>query len=178
MEKPICRAERAARSLPLQTKEEKQILTYKSLYVDWLFFHFLWEPRTEYRKMLSPSLNKKFFFSPKSVDLVSLSAGGSRGGARGAQVLPPLFLDQTEAWRAENFFFSRPGSLPPLSVIWRSGSATGYYLKNETTQISVHRARESDKFSLRIYPLWSVYYFLSWAASPYSLGVKEKWDHS
>ena len=41
-----------------------------------------------------------------------ISSGGSRGGARGAQA-PPLFLDQTEAQRAENFFFGhRP---PPLS---------------------------------------------------------------
>ena len=41
-------------------------------------------------------------------------SGGFRGGARGAQTAPPrpLFLDQTEAQRAEkNFFGDRP---PPL----------------------------------------------------------------
>ena len=37
----------------------------------------------------------------------------SRGGARGARPSPPLFLDQTEAQRAEKEFFWRPG--PPLS---------------------------------------------------------------
>ena len=38
-------------------------------------------------------------------------SGGSRGRARGA--LPPLFLDQTEARRAEKNFFKMPP--PPLS---------------------------------------------------------------
>ena len=37
-------------------------------------------------------------------------SGGSRGGARGGQ--PPLFLDQTEAQRAEKNLF---GDCPPLS---------------------------------------------------------------
>ena len=35
---------------------------------------------------------------------VDPNSDGSSGGAHGAQV-PPLFLDQTEAWRAEKFFF-------------------------------------------------------------------------
>ena len=56
-------------------------------------------------------------------------SGVSRGGARGAR--PPLFLDQTEARRAEKKFFSRPPPSPYLRV-WmtgpppylRSGSAT------------------------------------------------------
>ena len=39
------------------------------------------------------------------------TSGGSRGGARGAR--PPVFLDQTEAQRAEKKLFWRPGS--PLS---------------------------------------------------------------
>ena len=60
-------------------------------------------------------------------------SGGFRGGARGAQTAPPrpLFLDQTEAQRAEkNFFGDRPP--PPAYLrVWitpllisRSGSAT------------------------------------------------------
>ena len=32
-------------------------------------------------------------------------SGGSRGGARGAHLPPPLSLDQTEARRAEKIFF-------------------------------------------------------------------------
>ena len=35
---------------------------------------------------------------------VDPNSDGSRGGAHGARV-PFLFLDQTEAWRAEKFFF-------------------------------------------------------------------------
>ena len=38
-----------------------------------------------------------------------ISSGGSRGGAR----VPRLFLDQTEARRAEKILFWRPG--PPFS---------------------------------------------------------------
>ena len=42
-------------------------------------------------------------------------SGGFRGGDRGAQTPPgPLFLDQTEAQRAEkNFFGDRPPLPPP-----------------------------------------------------------------
>ena len=52
---------------------------------------------------------------------VDPNSDGSRGGAHGARV-PRLFLDQTEAWRAEKFFFwdrappvltSGPGDRPP-----------------------------------------------------------------
>ena len=43
------------------------------------------------------------------------SSGGSKGGARWAQA-SPLFLDQTEAWRAEKFFFwDQPPTPFPLS---------------------------------------------------------------
>ena len=41
---------------------------------------------------------------------VDPNSGGCRGGAKGARV-PPLFLDQTEAWRAKNSFFE---TVPPL----------------------------------------------------------------
>ena len=45
---------------------------------------------------------------------IVLINGGSRGGTRG--VRPPLFLDQTEARRAEkNFYKTRP---PPYLRIW------------------------------------------------------------
>ena len=45
----------------------------------------------------------------------ALVSGGSSGRARGGGggAWPPLFLDQTEARRAEKIFFFRPG--PPLS---------------------------------------------------------------
>ena len=57
---------------------------------------------------------------------VACTSGGSRRGARG----PPLFLDQTEARRAEKKFFET--SPPPHLRVWmtgpplirRSGSAT------------------------------------------------------
>ena len=45
--------------------------------------------------------------------MITLLSGGSRGGARGGRG-PPLFLDQTEARRAENFF-GDPRPPPPLS---------------------------------------------------------------
>ena len=54
-------------------------------------------------------------------------SGGFRGGARGAQTPPgPLFLDQTEAQRAEkNFLGDRPPRLskgldnpPPYLKVW------------------------------------------------------------
>ena len=50
------------------------------------------------------------------------SDDNSEGGTRGARV-PPLFLDQNEAQRAEKTFFEATPPPPPL--IWRSGSATG-----------------------------------------------------
>ena len=39
--------------------------------------------------------------------------GGSRGGGRGGGGRPPLFLYQTEAWRAEKTFWRPPP--PPFS---------------------------------------------------------------
>ena len=65
-------------------------------------------------------------------NLFFLTSGGSRGGARGAHP-PLLFLDQTEAQRAEKYFFE-DHPLPPClriwmtgpPLIWRSGSATAY----------------------------------------------------
>ena len=47
-------------------------------------------------------------------------SGGSRGGP-GGPTPHPLFLDQTEARRAEKHFFQTA----PHSLIWRSGFATG-----------------------------------------------------
>ena len=38
------------------------------------------------------------FFAEKSLISIAIVSGGSRGG-------PPLFLDQTEARKAENIFF-------------------------------------------------------------------------
>ena len=49
--------------------------------------------------------------------VTKLSSGGSRGGAR-----PPLFLDQTEARRAEKKMLGE--TVPPLPPISRSGSGT------------------------------------------------------
>ena len=84
--------------------------------------------------VISPSESKVSIFyceRPKSM----WYSGGSRGGARMALV-PLLFLDQTEAWRAKkNFFFLRPACLisgcgwpphptPPNPLICRSGSTT------------------------------------------------------
>ena len=43
-------------------------------------------------------------------------SGRSRGGARGTQA-PPLFLDQTEAQRAEKNFFGDPPP-PPYLTVW------------------------------------------------------------
>jgi len=40
-----------------------------------------------------------------------VNGGGSRGGARGSR--PPLFLDQTEAQKAENFFWIPAPTHPP-----------------------------------------------------------------
>ena len=53
---------------------------------------------------------------------------GSRGGAR-ASPPPHLFLDQTEARRAEKKFFETapPPSLPPYLRVWMTGPPT--YLK-------------------------------------------------
>ena len=55
-------------------------------------------------------------------------SGGFRGGARGAQTAPPrpLFLDQTEAQRAEKNFFGAPpprlskglDNPPPYLKVW------------------------------------------------------------
>ena len=42
-------------------------------------------------------------------------SGGSRGGARGGRPPTILFLDQTEARRAEIIFFVVRASPPPLS---------------------------------------------------------------
>ena len=47
-----------------------------------------------------------------------IQSGGSRGGARGGPA-PPLFLDQTEARRAEKFF-GRPAP-PPYVRVWITG---------------------------------------------------------
>ena len=44
------------------------------------------------------------------------TSGGSRGGASGGPAPPPLFLDQTEARKAEKIIFHRPGPSPYLSV--------------------------------------------------------------
>ena len=46
---------------------------------------------------------------------------------------PPLFLFQTEAWRAEKFFETAPPPSqglddPPPPLIWRSGSAAAIEL--------------------------------------------------
>ena len=64
-------------------------------------------------------------------NLVFLTSGGSRGGARGAP--PLLFLDQTEAQRAEKYFFGDHPSPPsqdlddwPPPFSEGSGSATAY----------------------------------------------------
>ena len=43
------------------------------------------------------------------LNLDMISSGGSRGGAGGGGRLPPLFLDQTEARRAEKSFFDGSG---------------------------------------------------------------------
>ena len=45
----------------------------------------------------------------KEVDPNSDGSSGGAHGAHGARV-PPLFLDQTEAWRAKNSFFE---TVPP-----------------------------------------------------------------
>ena len=50
---------------------------------------------------------------------------GSRGGARASP--PHLFLDQTEARRAELFLRPPPPSLPPYLRVWMTGPPT--YLK-------------------------------------------------
>ena len=74
---------------------------------------------------------KKKLFENKRHHLVS--SGGPRGRTRGAP-LPPLFLDQTEARRAEKFFGDRfpyygvwmaNPPPPPPPVISRSGTGTG-----------------------------------------------------
>ena len=44
-------------------------------------------------------------------------SGGPRGGSRGGR--PPLFLDQTEARRAEKNLFGDP--LPPYLRVWMIG---------------------------------------------------------
>ena len=46
-------------------------------------------------------------------------SGGSREGARGRGGGPPLFLDQTEAQRAEKNLFG--DSLPPYLRVWMIG---------------------------------------------------------
>ena len=45
------------------------------------------------------------------------------GGAQGTQPAP-LFLDQSEAWRAEKKILETPPPPPPPPLIWSSGSAT------------------------------------------------------
>ena len=45
-------------------------------------------------------------------------SGGSRGRAQGSPPAPPLFLDQTEARRAEKIFI---GDRPPPTLISGSG---------------------------------------------------------
>ena len=57
---------------------------------------------------------------PSKEELV-YSSGGSRGGAQGARSPSPLFLDQTEARRAQKNFL---GDRPPHPLILRSGSGT------------------------------------------------------
>ena len=64
----------------------------------------------------------KFFFSCKNdlpkrfkPNLTAQSVADPGGGARGAQV-PPLFLDESEGWRAEKNFFCRPS--PPYLRVW------------------------------------------------------------
>ena len=62
-------------------------------------------------------------FRRQVYERVGITSGGSRG-ARGARV-PPLFLDQAEARKAEKIFFGdRPPAPSPL--ISRSGSSTDY----------------------------------------------------
>ena len=60
---------------------------------------------------LPPPLNLKLAAVQSSLVSSTGKSGGYRGGARGARLT--LFLDQTEARRAEILFFFKTG--PPLS---------------------------------------------------------------
>ena len=60
---------------------------------------------------LSPTLNLKLAAVQSSLVCSTGKSGGYRGGARGARLT--LFLDQTEARRAEILFFLK--DWPPLS---------------------------------------------------------------
>ena len=68
------------------------------------------------------------------------SSGGSRAAARGARA-PPLFLDQTEAQRAEKKIFGdRPPSLPYLRVWMTVPSAPPISRSRSGTVLYFHQA--------------------------------------
>jgi len=63
----------------------------------------------------------------------------------GAQVPPPLFLDQTEAWRSQKIFFGRPSPTPlfqclddhpPPYLVWirHCSMPTAVFWKTNKTQ--------------------------------------------
>ena len=52
-----------------------------------------------------------FPYMGQTLGIGALFSRGSRGGARGGGP-PPLFVDQTEARRAEKFFFPEPPPSP------------------------------------------------------------------
>ena len=60
-----------------------------------------------------------FPYMGQTLGIGALFSGGSRGGAGGGG-LPPLFVDQTEARRAEKFFFREPPSLDPALLVCQS----------------------------------------------------------
>ena len=81
-------------------------------------------------------------------------SGGARGEAEGTG--SPLFLDQTEARRAEKSFLRPPPpylrvcTTGPPPLIWRSGSATG---NNNLVQLFENR---DYIYSLKLFPVFPV----------------------
>ena len=83
-----------------------------------------------------------------------------------------LSRDVKSSLKKEVFLFSKIRRLS-YAIRWLVFGEVGETIKkkkNETTQISVQRARDNDKFALGINPLWETWrvYYLSWATSPHS----------
>ena len=82
-----------------------------------------------------------------------VSSGGSRGGTRGGAA-PPLFLDQTEALRAEKYFW-RPGPSPLSKREW-------------STSFSLALSQDLNDRAPTYFKVW----IRHWSVSP----VRDSWS--
>ena len=86
-----------------------------------------------------PKVVECILWKNKFKTVVKQSSGGSKGGARCAQA-SPLFLDQTEAWRAEKkFFWDQPPSPSPSPYLRACMTGPPPYLKVWISHYKEHK---------------------------------------